>query len=205
LDNAILKETGARILWWQAYGHNVYLSNGKPVRTPSDLKGKKVRTYGKVLSWTVEEAGGVPTIMSGSKQFLAYQQHAVDIGLTGLSGVESRKLYEVMKNVTLSYDSIIEFVAIINDNFFKSLSAKNQAIILKASATVEQHLRDKVYSGEEAMAKRLESKMNVIRLSNDERKQWQRIAKPVLERYRAKVGPLADKVIKAAHDDEAGM
>ncbi|MCF6173537.1 MAG: hypothetical protein L3J44_07150 [Campylobacteraceae bacterium] len=34
LDNAILKETGAKILWWQAYGHNVYLNNGKPIKLP---------------------------------------------------------------------------------------------------------------------------------------------------------------------------
>ena len=205
LDAAILKETGAKVLWWQAYGRNIYLNNGKPVRTPSDLKGKKVRTYGKVLSWTVEEAGGVPTIMSGSKQFLAYQQHAVDVGLTGLSGVESRKLYEVMKNVTLTYDSIIEFVAIINDKFFNSLSPKNQKIILKAASIVETNLRDKVYNDEEALVKRMESKMNVVKLTPDERKQWQSIAKPVLEKYRAKVGPLADEVIKAARADEAGM
>ncbi len=201
LDGAILKETGAKILWWQAYGHNVYLNNGKPIRLPSDLKGKKVRTYGKILGWTVEAAGGVPTIMSGSKQFLAYQQHAVDVGMTGLSGVQSRKLYEVMKNVTLSYDSIIEFVAIINNKFFKSLSEKNQKIILDASAIVEKHLRDKVYAGENKMAIDLEKKMNVIRLTPMERKQWQSIAKPVLERYRKAVGPMADKVIKAARED----
>jgi len=205
LDAAILKETGAKVLWWQAYGRNIYLNNGKPVRTPSDLKGKKVRTYGKILSWTVEEAGGVPTIMSGSKQFLAYQQHAVDVGLTGLSAVESRKLYEVMKNVTLTYDSIIEFVAIINNKFFNSLSPKNQKIILKAASIVETNLRDKVYNDEEALVKRIESKMNVIKLTPDERKQWQSIAKPVLEKYRAEVGPLADEVIKAARADEAGM
>jgi len=204
LDGAVLKETGAKILWWQAYGHNVYVNNGKPIRVPSDLKGKKVRTYGKVLSWTVEEAGGVPTIMSGSKQFLAYQQGAVDVGLTGLSGVESRKLYEVMENVTLSYDSIIEFVAIMNNDFFKSLSPKHQDIVLRASAVVEKNLRNKVYAGEDAMAKRLESKMNVVRLTDKERAKWQSIAKPVLERYRANVGPMADKVIEAARADQAG-
>ena len=205
LDNAILKETGAKILWWQAYGHNVYLNNGKPIRLPSDLKDKKVRTYGKVLGWTVEAAGGVPTIMSGSKQFLAYQQHAVDVGMTGLSGVKSRKLYEVMKNVTLSYDSIIEFVAIINNKFFNSLSAKNQKVILDASAIVEKHLRDEVYSGEDKMAKDLESKMNVIRLTDAQRKVWEdTIKKPVVARYRKAVGPMADEVIKAAHEDEAG-
>ncbi len=67
--------------------------------------------------------------MSGSKQFLAYQQGAVDVGMTGLSAVKSRKLYEVMKNMTLSYDNVIEFVAIINNKFFNSLSPKSKIII----------------------------------------------------------------------------
>ncbi|RMF09467.1 MAG: C4-dicarboxylate ABC transporter, partial [Alphaproteobacteria bacterium] len=112
IDSAILKETGARVLWWQAFGRNIYLSKGTPIRLPSDLKGKKVRTYGKIQGWTVEALGGAPTLMSGSKQFLAYQQGAVDVGMTGTSAVKSRKLYEVMDHMTLSYDSAIEFVAV---------------------------------------------------------------------------------------------
>jgi len=203
LDKAILKETGAKVLWWQAFGHNIYLSNDKPMRVPADLKGKKVRTYGKVLSWMAEAAGGYPTIMSGSKQFLAYQQHAVDVGMTGLSAVSSRKLYEVMKNMTVSNDSIIEFVAIINNKFFNTLSPKDQAVILKASAIVEKHLRDQVYSHEDKMAQDLKSKMNVIELTHAERKKWQKIAKPVMQRFIKSVGPMAKEVIKAAREDEA--
>mgnify|MGYP001276352175 FL=1 len=103
LDAAMLKETGARVLWWQAFGRNIYLNNGTPIRTPADFNGKKVRTYGKILGWTVEALGGAPTLMSGSKQFLAYQQGAVDVGMTGASSVKTRKLYEVMKNMTLSF------------------------------------------------------------------------------------------------------
>ncbi len=204
LDKDILKETGAKVLWWQAYSHNVYLNNGKPIRVPADLKGKKVRTYGKILGWTVEQCGGYPTIMSGSKQFLAYQQHAVDVGMTGLSAVKSRKLYEVMQNVTLSYDSVIEFVAIINNKFFNSLSAKNQKVIMDAAAIVEKHLRDQVYNGEAKLAKELESKINVVRLTPAERAKWQSIAKPVTQRFIKAVGPMAVKVIDAAHADAAG-
>ncbi|WP_331775692.1 TRAP transporter substrate-binding protein [Sulfurospirillum sp. 1612] len=203
LDKAILKETGAKILWWQAYGHNVYLNNGKPIRVPDDLKGKKVRTYGKILSWTAEAAGGYPTIMSGSKQFLAYQQHAVDVGMTGLSAVGSRKLYEVMKNMTVSNDSIIEFVAIMNDKFFESLTPKEKKIILDAAAIVEKHLRDKIYSSEDKMVEDLKSKMNVIELTPAERKAWQKIAKPVMQRFIKATGSMGEEVIKAAREDEA--
>ena len=67
LDEAVVKESGAKVLWWQAFGRNIYLNKGAPIRTPADLKGKKVRTYGKVLGWTVEALGGAPTLMSGFK------------------------------------------------------------------------------------------------------------------------------------------
>ncbi len=201
LDKAILKETGDKVLWWQAFGHNVYLTNGKPIRVPADLKGKKVRTYGKILSWTVEALGGVPVIMSGSKQFLAYQQGAVDVGMTGLSAVKSRKLYEVMKNMTLSFDNVIEFVAIMNNKFFNSLSPKNQKIIMDAASVVEKHLRDQVYSSEDEIANYLTKKMNVVKLTDAERAQWVEATKPVIDRFRKSVGPMADEVIKAARED----
>ncbi len=201
LDKAILKETGDKVLWWQAFGHNVYLNNGKPIRVPADLKGKKVRTYGKILSWTVEALGGVPVIMSASKQFLAYQQGAVDVGMTGLSAVKSRKLYEVMKNMTLSFDNVIEFVAIMNNKFFNSLSPKNQKIIMDAASVVEKHLRDQVYSSEDKIADYLTKKMNVVKLTDAERAQWVEATKPVIERFKKSVGPMADEVIKAARED----
>ncbi len=203
LDKAILKETGDKVLWWQAFGHNVYLTNGKPIRLPSDLKGKKVRTYGKILSWTVEALGGVPVIMSGSKQFLAYQQGAVDVGMTGLSAVKSRKLYEVMKNMTLSFDNVIEFVAIMNNKFFNSLSPKNQKIIMDAASIVEKHLRQQVYSSEDKIVNYLTKKMNVVRLTPVERAKWVEATKPVIERYKKSVGPMADEVLKAAKEDMA--
>ncbi|SFK44947.1 C4-dicarboxylate-binding protein DctP [Pseudovibrio ascidiaceicola] len=198
LDKAVLEETGARVLWWQAYGRNIYLNNGDPIRTPEDIKGEKVRTYGKVLGWTVEALGGAPTLMSGSKQFLAYQQGAVDVGMTGTSGVTSRKLYEVMENMTLSYDFAIEFVAVINNEFFEGLSAENQKIILDAAATVEKQLRDQVYSGEDALVESVKDKINVIRLSDEERAKWVKATASVQDRFVEAAGPVGQQTIDAA-------
>ena len=198
LDAAVLKETGAKVLWWQAFGRNIYLSNGFAIRTPADLKGKKVRTYGKVLGWTVEALGGAPTLMSGSKQFLAYQQHAVDVGMTGVSAVKSRKLYEVMDHMTLSFDSNIEFVAVMNGKFFDSLPKKHQDIILKAAATVEKQLRDQIYAQEAADVKELRGKMTVIDLTEDERNQWRKATSGVIDRFIAERGAFAKQVIDAA-------
>lgn len=197
LDAAVLKETGAKVLWWQAFGRNIYLSRGTPLRVPGDIAGKKVRTYGKVLGWTIEALGGAPTLMSGSKQFLAYQQGAVDVGMTGTSAVKSRKLYEVMDHMTLSYDSAIEFVAVINNDFFESLSAEHQKIILDAASVVEQQLRDQVYSSEDSIVGELRSKMTVIDLTDAERAQWREATKGVIDQFIAAGGETAKAVVAA--------
>ena len=48
IDNAI-KNTGSTVLWWQAYGNAIMLSKGQAIKNPSDMKGKKVRVFGKTL------------------------------------------------------------------------------------------------------------------------------------------------------------
>lgn len=198
IDDAILKETGARVLWWQAFGRNVYLSKQDIViRTPKDLEGKKVRTYGKMQGWTVEALGGSPTLMSGSKQFLAYQQGAVEIGVTGVSAVKSRKLYDVMQNMTLSFDSAIEFVAIINEDFYQSLSSEEKQIINTAAKKVEQELRDHIYSEEQTTVADLEHKINIIKLTAQEREQWKQATHDVVARFRKENGESAARVLAA--------
>lgn len=201
LDDAVVKETGAKVLWWQAFGRNVYLSNGTAVRTPKDLENKKVRTYGKVLGWTVEALGGAPTLMSGSKQFLAYQQGAVDVGMTGASAVKSRKLHEVMDHMTLSYDSAIEFVAVMNNDFFENLTPEHQQIVLDAAAEVERQLRDAIYAEEEGVVDEMRNQMTVVELSPEERQQWVEATASVAERFVDDAGDTAARVLSAISKD----
>ena len=196
LDQAVLKETNARILWWQAYGRTVYLSK-EPIRVPGDIKDKKVRTFGKLLGWTVEALGGAPTLMSGSRQFLAYQQGAVDAGITGLTAVKSRKLYEVMANMTLTFDSDIEFVAVINEDFYQSLSQEKRGIINGCAQQVEAELRNTMLQIEAETLEFLRDKMNVIELTGAERGQWRAATQSVVERFIENGGDTAAGVIRA--------
>lgn len=183
LDAEILKETNNRVLWWQAFGRNIYLNNGSPIVKPSDLKGKKVRTYGKMQGWTVEALGGAPTLMSGSKQFLAYQQKAVDVGMTGVSTIKSRKLHEVMEHATLTHDSAIEFIAVMNNDFYEGLSDKHKAIINAAALEVEAKLRDEVYATEDAIAEEMKSKINIVQLTDAQRAEWTKALVGIEQRF----------------------
>lgn len=197
LDAQILKETGARVLWWQAFGRNIYLSRREALRMPEDIEGKKVRTYGKVQGWTIEALGGAPTLMSGSRQFIAYQQGAVDVGMTGASAVESRKLYEVMNHMTLTFDSVIEFVAVINNDFFESLSPDNQQIILAAASKVERQLRNEIYTQEAAAIDDIRDKITIVDLTAKERDAWRDATRSVIDRFVEEAGPTANAVVEA--------
>ena len=143
IDNAI-KDTGSTVLWWQAYGNAIMLSNGQAIKNPSDMKGKKVRVFGKTLGTFVKAAGGAPTLISGSEQYLAYQRGTVDVGMTGVSGVKSRKLFEVMDTITKTNHGVIEFIVVANTKWFNSLSAKQKDVIIKSAEIAEKDIRNNV-------------------------------------------------------------
>ena len=197
LDDRILKETNNRVLWWKASGRNIYLNNGSAIVAPSDIKNKKVRVYGKIQGWTIQALGGAPTLMSGSKQFLAYQQGAVDVGMTGAAAVKSRKMYEVMDHMTLTFDSAIEFVAVVNNDFFESLSEEHKSIVTSAALVVEQNLRDQIYKDEAASVDYVSEKMKVVELTADQRKLWAEATAGVIDRFISETGSSGAAAVKA--------
>ncbi|MBT3306838.1 MAG: TRAP transporter substrate-binding protein DctP [Alphaproteobacteria bacterium] len=197
LDAAILK-TGARVLWWQAFGGAIILSKGAPIRTPDQMKGKKVRVFGKTIGDTVTAVGGAPTLMSGSKQFLAYQRGTVDAGMTGVTAVQSRKLYQVMDHLTVTNHADIEFIVLINDKVWKGLTDKERSVITKAGRRVEQELRNKIVKLEKDAMDFSRTKMKVIDLTPAERAMWRKATKSVVNGYVKNAGALGAKLVKAA-------
>jgi C4-dicarboxylate-binding protein DctP len=197
LDEAILK-TGARPLWWQAFGGAIILSKRTPIRVPADIKGKKVRVFGKTLGEFVKVLGGAPVLLSGSEQFLAYQRGTVDAGMTGLTTIPSRKLYEVMEYVTVTNHADVEFLVLINEKVWQGLSDSQRQIMTKAGRRVEQELRTKISALEADALKFAREKMKVIELTPAEHERWRKSAAPVVDTYIKNAGPLGAQLVEAA-------
>ncbi|WP_029058570.1 TRAP transporter substrate-binding protein DctP [Stappia stellulata] len=198
LDEAILG-TGSRVLWWQAYGGVVLLSKDAPLKTPADIEGKKVRVFGKTLGEWIKAAGGAPTLISGSEQYIAYQRGTVDIGMTGVSGVKSRRLWEVMDTITVTNNADIEFIVVVNEDFWQGLPEQHRAWITQAAREAEQDVRDRMASIEaEAYAMAEENGMAVYELSDAEVTAWKAAAQPVYDQFAADAGDLGQQVLDAA-------
>lgn len=198
IDAAIL-ETGSRVLWWQAYGGAIMLSKDGPLKTPEDIKGKKVRVFGKTLGKFIETLGGSPTLISGSEQYLAYQRGTVDAGMTGISGVKSRKLWQVMDHITVTNHADIEFLVLINETVWQGLSDGHRNIIQTAARNAEAHVRDAMADMEaSAYAAAKNEGMGVTVLTDEEVAAWRAATKPVLDGYLEESGELGAEVAKAA-------
>jgi len=198
IDEAIAG-TGSTVLWWQAYGGSVFLSKGGPIRTPEDMKGKKVRVFGKTLGDFVEATGGAATMVSGSEQYLAYQRGTVDIGMTGVSGVQSRKLWEVMDTITVTNNADIEFLVIANTEWWNGLTDEQRRIMADAARKAELDVRGRMSQIEaDAYAAAKENGMTVYEPTADEIAVWKAAAQPVYDAYLAKTGELGARLVEAA-------
>ncbi len=197
--DAAIKDTGSTVLWWQAYGGAIMLSNGGPIATPEDMAGKKVRVFGKTLGDFTTAAGGAPTIISGSEQYLAYQRGTVDIGMTGVSGVQSRSLWEVMDTITVSNHADIEFIVVTNTDWWNGLPAEHQAIISAAARNAENAVRDEMSAIEaRAYDAAKQNGMAIYTPTAEELAKWKAVSQPVYDAFLAKTGDAGAAMLDAA-------
>ena len=198
LDAAMAK-TGAKVLWWQAYGSTILLTKGEPLRSPDELKGKKVRVFGKLLGTWVQANGGSPVNVAGSEQYFAYQRGTVDIGMTAPDTIKSRKMWEVMKSVTLAGQAAVEFVVVINDKAWGKLTPAQQDIITKASVRAEKTLRDEFDAiAKDALETGKANGMTIHTPDAAEAAKWRVSADAVRDAFLAGAGPLGKQVYEAA-------
>jgi len=198
LEEAIAA-TGGEVLYWQAYGGAVLLSNGGPIRTPADLEGQKVRVFGKTLGDFVTAAGGAPTLISGSEQYLAYQRGTVDVGMTGVSGVASRKLWEVMDTITVTNHADIEFVVVVNSDWWNGLDEELRSEIEAAASVAQEDVRNRMTQIEaDSYAAAEENGMTVYRPTEAELEAWRATAQPVIDAFVEQSGDVGQRVLDAA-------
>lgn len=206
LDSPVRKEidelirgTGTRVLWWQDYGPIQLVSKGsKPVILPADMKGKKVRVLGKPSGDFINAVGGIPVKIGGSEQFIAYQRGTVDIGMTGTTAIQSRKIYEVMDTVTITNHAQTEFLVVINDKLWDSLSAQEKEWMTQAAQSAEQVLRAATKDENQASAKFIaqNTPMKVYHLTAKQVDEWQKAAAPAVDAFIKSAGPTGKRLVE---------
>ncbi len=119
--------------------------------------------------------------------------------MTGVSGVKSRKLWEVMDTITVTNHADIEFVVVVNSDWWSGLSDEIRGQITEAAVAAQADVRDRVSQIEaDAYAAAEENGMTVVRLSDEDLAAWKAVSKPVYDAYLDATGDAGKAVLKAA-------
>jgi tripartite ATP-independent transporter DctP family solute receptor len=113
-------------------GYRQITSSTREIKTPADLKGFKIRVPVSPL-WTsmFEAFGASPASINFSEVYSALQTKIVEGQENPLSLIESAKLYEVQKSVSMTGHMWDGFWLLANARSFRSLSEGDQAIVAR--------------------------------------------------------------------------
>jgi tripartite ATP-independent transporter DctP family solute receptor len=124
-----LIKKGLRIIGLMEVGFRDVTSN-KPINTPADLKGFKIRTPESPAQIECFKAmGAMPTPMSFSELYGALQQGVVDGQENPLENIFNGKLYEVQKYVNVTKHIYNFAYVFISEKFWKTLTPEDQKLI----------------------------------------------------------------------------
>jgi tripartite ATP-independent transporter DctP family solute receptor len=169
--------------WMDSGTRNLYTK--KPVKSPADLKGQKIRMMGNpVFVDTMNAMGGSGVMMSFSELYSALQTGVVDGAENNPPSLLTQNHYQVTKFYSLTGHLIIPEIFVFSRRTWETLTKEDQALVKKLSreAQLEQRgLWDKMV--EESIQKLKAAGVQFIEV---DKKPFYDATKPVREKYGSK-------------------
>jgi tripartite ATP-independent transporter DctP family solute receptor len=141
LYEEVLKKTRVRIIGTWLYGTR-HLTANKPVRTPEDLKGLKVRApNAPVMLANVAAMGGRATPMAFGEVYLGLQQRVIDAQENPLPTIKSMKFNEVQEYLMLTGHVVATTQILVSESFWQSLNQAQRDAIMATVDTATKSVR----------------------------------------------------------------
>jgi tripartite ATP-independent transporter DctP family solute receptor len=181
---AVEKDSGLRVMGFFENGSRNITNSTRPIKTPDDVKGLKMRVMQSQLYIKLMEAMGAQAVpVAYSELFTALQQKVVDGQENPISVIRSGKLYEVQKYLTLSGHVFDYLIISVNPEWYDELPDDLKVAFDEAMAYTAVAQRQKAADLENASIEFLASQgMEVTRLTPEEHQAFRdRIQGPVTE------------------------
>jgi tripartite ATP-independent transporter DctP family solute receptor len=174
-----------------AWGENGFrhMTNSKhPVVQPEDLKGLKMRTMENPVHIQAYKAFGIiPTPMAFTEVFTALQQGTVDGQENPLSVIESAKLDQVQKYLTLTGHVYSPALILVSKAQWDKLSAADRQAFLDAAKEAVKADRARIDADERKAVADLEAKgMQVV--AHIDKAKYQAVLAPTFVEFGKKFG-----------------
>ena len=143
--NDILSKKGFENLAYWEVGFRNMTNNVRPVNSPEDMKGLKIRVQeSKIKLELINSLGAIPTPIDFGELYSALQQKVVDGQENPVATIYSMRFFEVQKYLTLTYHTYEPALVFANPKWFNSLSPENQQILREAAQETAVYQRAKL-------------------------------------------------------------
>ena len=182
---------------WTENEFRDFTNNKRPVRTPADIKGLKVRVMNSpVYLDTFKQLGASPVGIPFPEIYNALQTGVIDAQENPILTSVLMKFTEVTKNVTITNHCLTECIIIVSPDYWETLSPEDQQIFKEAAKVaidtnrrVNAELHNKLPKSGISIAEYCKKNgIDVIELTPEERQAFQKAMVPVWNKYRQKIG-----------------
>jgi len=194
-----LETTGLRTLAYGETGFRNFTNNKREIRTPKDMQGLKFRVQPIPLYVEmVKGLGGEPTPIAWTELPNALSTGVVDGQENPVGVIYNNKLHKLQKYLTLDGHVYAADFLVINDEFFQSLSAAEQAVVARAAKIAGVMGRAiQQFGTAEGVTKVSAEGMQVYSPTAEELAQFRELAQPAVKKWLAgELGDNADWIEK---------
>ena len=194
LDKVTNSGKGLVGLCWMDAGARNFYNTKKPIKTMADLKGMKVRVMGNPMFVEMANSmGGNGVAMGYDQVFSALQTGVVDGAENNPPSFVFDNHYQVAKYYTVDEHLIVPEMLVFSKKAWDAMSKEDQALLVKFSKEAQQEERKlwEVYE-QQAMDKAKAAGIQIIQISDADKKAFQDAVKPVWDKY----GPKYEATVK---------
>ena len=142
LDRQFQEKYKLKVLCFYDYGFRHFWNNRRPIGTPKDLRGLKLRVQpAKVFADTINGLGGVAVPMAWGEVIPAAQQGVIDGADLPIVNILALKAYEVSKYCSMTYHNYGPTALVMNLDMFNGLTAAQEKLLLVASRAAQERIR----------------------------------------------------------------
>jgi len=209
LAEDIRKTAGFRVLNLSENGFRDFTNNKRPIRTPEDLKGLKMRTMeSPVFIKMIQSMGAAATPIGTTELIMSLQQNVVDGQENAPSTVNQFGIADVQKYMSLDEHVFSAILLIIANESYDALSADQKRILHEAAVVhADTSNADRARSTQLNIEAIKKKGVQVYVTSASEKAQFKAVAQgPVLDYITQQVGkPLVDQLLAATKAAEQAV
>ena len=184
---ALAEERGMKILAWFDNGYRNVFNKERPVVTPEDMDGLKIRVMESPLMVnTVNAMGGSATPMSYSELYTALEQGVLDGGENAAGNVLNDRFYEVSTYLSMTQHFRPPGVVAVSMSTWNSLTEEQQAVMIEEGMRLQDY--EIALTAEVAAAAIEELKAKGMQVNEADTDAFRARMGPVYEDFMAKHG-----------------